>query len=611
MTDPQHQADASWAAPTLPIDSRPDTGESVVPMMPLVVEPTASGAPKRSRSRVIGAFVGVAALVAAGGFAVITVTGNETAGGAASPTEVGTALTTALDNEDVLGVIDLLLPGERETFRQPLTDLVDNLARLDVLSDEASLGKIGGIDMQLSDITVTAIPTNVDDIVNIEINGSATVSVNGSEVPLGGLLIDKAFGGTRPDLDVEPESDEIDDATLTVVERDGRWYLSAFYTIAEQIRSDSGDDLDVPAVGVVAEGADSPEGAVDAMLEAVSDLDIERMIALLDPAEAEALQRYAPLFVEEAQAGLEAAGLTWSITDTAYTVSDRGSGSQQFVFIDSVSFSGSYQGIELSMIAADGCATFVMDGQDLEFCPGSEAESSEFMDAWFDLFGLDATGLEPSPAVTDLVETVAEAFADAEPSGIAVHEVNGAWYVSPIGWFMASLDSGLDALDRRELGDVVDGYRTVFEEMLQAIEDAESAFEDEFDDEFDYTALDKCYEEVEASAGVACALEGLAAGTIDPVLVDAPVRFPECGGAQEYWTGLWDMSDEDYIALVERVSPCLLALVESGAVEVWELPMEIIAPECTEGRNWYSSTDDEYDTRFSDCAWARADELAA
>ena len=98
---------------------------------------------------------------------MVSITGNSDSGGAASPTEVGTQLTAALDNEDVLGVVDLLLPGERETFRDPLIRTVDNLVRLEVLADDASLSGVAGFDVQFSDVTVREEPTNVDDIVNI------------------------------------------------------------------------------------------------------------------------------------------------------------------------------------------------------------------------------------------------------------------------------------------------------------------------------------------------------------------------------------------------------------------------------------------------------------
>ena len=76
------------------------------------VVPTGS-AEKRSRGKVVGGLIAVVALLGAGGFAITKImSGND--GGAANPTEVGTRLMDSLAAEDALGVVDLLLPGERD-----------------------------------------------------------------------------------------------------------------------------------------------------------------------------------------------------------------------------------------------------------------------------------------------------------------------------------------------------------------------------------------------------------------------------------------------------------------------------------------------------------------
>jgi hypothetical protein len=110
--------------------------------------------------------------------------------------------------------------------------------------------------------------------------------------------------------------------------------------------------------------------------------------------------------------------------------------------------------------------------------------------------------------------------------------------------------------------------------------------------------------EMDASVAIACMGDGIAAGTIDPASVPAHFRYPECGVAELYWDGLYDTSDAEFVAAVEAASPCFLALVESGELTVWDVAGELIAPECLEGRNWYSVFDDsEYSTRFYDCTF--------
>ena len=284
---------------------------------PLTPAPPVS--PRRSKGKLIGALAGVVVLIGAGTFAVAQINSNDNSGGAASPKEVGEKLVTALDNEDILGAIDLLLPGERETFRQPMIDLVDELRRLEVLDDSADLGKIGGVDIVIDSSEVTVDATNVDDIANVSITASASVTVDGEKVPIGDLIIDRALGGERPDLDSQ-QDDEALDLAFTSVREDGRWYLSLFYSAADAARG----DRDIPETGVEPAGADTPEGALDSMLTAIGDLDLERMIALLNPNEAQALQRYAPLFLDDAQGALDDVGVEIKVSGGEYDVTGGG-----------------------------------------------------------------------------------------------------------------------------------------------------------------------------------------------------------------------------------------------------------------------------------------------
>ena len=275
----------------------------------------------------VGGLVAVVAMLAAGGFAVTKIVAGDE-GGAASPTEVGTQLMDSLASEDALGVVDLLLPGERETMRQPLIDFVDHLKRLKVVDDSANLDKVGGIDLSFDDVQVETTATNVDDISDIHITATGTASVDGETVPIGDLLINEAFGGKRPDLGSEPQTTDID-WHLATVQRDGRWYLSAFYSIAENARKGVGE---IPAVGVALNGSNTPEDAVRTIFDAVTDLDLEGLIGALNPNEAEALQRYAPMFLDDANNSLDNADPGISISDMKFSVS--GSGDRRSVSLD-------------------------------------------------------------------------------------------------------------------------------------------------------------------------------------------------------------------------------------------------------------------------------------
>ena len=576
-----------------PAGADPTVPNPTVPLPPVVtasVPVVNSPTPRRSRGKVIGAIAGVGALLAAGTFAVVSISGNDSDGGASSPEAVGLQLFEALGNEDVLGVIDLLLPGERETFRQPVIDLFDNLRRIEVLDPSASLGKVGGVDFEFSDLQVNTESTGADDIVKVVVDGSVSSSVDGTKVPIGSLLIDEVFDGERPDMTMETQTDEVGAATFAAVERDGRWYLSLFYSVAEGGRGDS----PVPASGVQADGADSPDGAVDQLLSALEGQDLAGIIATLDPTEAEALQRYAPLFLDEAQQAFRDAEITWSITDRTYTV--EGSGSRRNVDIDSFTFQASSGNDDssLSLKYADGCASFDIDGETTSTC---EADGGQFGA----LIG-DA-GIADEEATQNLADAVERAFEGYSPQGIAVHEVDGQWYVSPIRSGFDFYNGILATLDKQEITDIIDAGGAFFDTL-------DVFGSDMIDDggiltgggDVPTDGINLCYSMMEATDALACIQAGLADGSIDASLVPATMRFPECGVSELYWNDVYSMTDEEFTAMATAASPCFLDLIATGAVDSYEVPYELLAPQCVEGKNWYTTDEQAYNDRVFQCA---------
>ena len=595
------------------------------PSTEVVVGAESSGA-RRSNGKIIGAVVGAVALIAAGTFAVVKVTSNNDRGGAASPTEVGNQLIGALEQQDLLGVIDLLLPGERDTFREPFTKFIAHLNRLEILDGSASGSSVGGVDFAFTDVVVKEEPTNVEDISNIVLDGTFTASVNGEKVPLGPLLLDDVFDGQRPAMDAAPADQPFEAVKLTVVEDGGRWYLSAFYTLAEQVRGDT----DIPAEPLASVGAETPEGAVDDLLQSVSKLDLKGLLQMVDPTEAGALLRYAPLFLGDGQQLIDDVDITWAITDTKFSV--EGSGDRRSVGIDSLTFTFSDPASREShsVVYAGGCVTGdLLDDAELP-CPLSDGASSTALN---DLVG--ELGIGDPVKFQAVADTVRSATSDFDTQGIAVHQVDGRWYVSPLRSYFDIYDSVLTAIDADELRAIIsaarefsgtldtgsliddvtetvgsgssdgssDGSIDLGDQTVDTIDLGEGDGEATGDtSSSDFSALDACYAESDASGAVSCFQAGIADGTIDPSFVPSQYRHSECGAAEQYWDGLSLLSDAEAVALVEQASPCFLALIASGELSAYEVPGELLDPSCLEGRNWYSVFDDaDYDTRFSAC----------
>jgi hypothetical protein len=544
---------------------------------------------KRSRGKVVGGLVAVLALVGAGGFAVSKiVAGND--GGAANPTEVGTRLMDALSAEDALGVVDLLLPGERDMMRQPLIDFVENLKRLDIVDTSASLDKVGGLDLVFDDVQVEPTATNVDDVSDIRITATGTASVDGASVPIGSLLIDEAFGGERPDLDSEPEESDLD-WKLATVKHDGRWYLSAFYSIAENARN-RGDDI--PETALVPRGAETPEGAVQAIFDAVDDLDLEALIADLNPNEAGALQRYAPLFIDDAHNGIDDLDAKISFSDVKLSVS--GDGDRRVVGIDGFSMTADTGDQHVTVESKDGCVVMTTSDSTTDTTVDTCAGGSSIDTA------LGTLGLDENEDVQALVKTVQDAFSDVGPTGITVQKVDGKWFVSPVGTVADVLLAELGALDKGELSDIIDGFKKVSESIGETMFGSDGGLPIGDDGSGDAGEFDACFNETEYQAYASCIKAGLEDGSIDPTSVAPYFRFDECGVGELYWNGdVYSMTDEEFTEFAAGAAPCFQQKVADGTITEFELPYELSRPDCLEGRNWYNVADQDYVDRVFDC----------
>ncbi len=577
----------------------------------------------------IGGVIAVLAIGAAGVFAVSQMSADNE-GGAASPEELGDAVMESIDQEDFLGVIDLLLPGERETFAEPLSEMVDELQRLEVVSDGASLEGIDGFDVTLDSRSVEVATTNVDDIANITMTADATVTVNGDELPVGELLTDN-FGDAFGEMEGVEETDSGLEFSLplTAVERDGRWYISAMYAAAETARQRAGFD-EIPAEGVVPHGGDSPEGAVEVLLDGVEQRDLSAIIGGINPNEAEALQRYAPLFLGDAQDALDEIPATMEFTGTEYEVS--GDGSTRSVILTAAHLAGevrdpndeSAETVSFTVDYADGCYQVETQGESIDTCAGgATGDLSDVEDALGE-FGA-------GEAFDELRALWEDILADYEQPGITVKQVGGEWYVSPIATGFDQFFALSHALDRDELERAADA-------ITEAVGSIDEVYNDELADLGTGTTTDsgsgtapadtapgnagpgdsvvpedaadpysECLQSTTTEEAADCFAAAIDAGVLPEGSMPVELEFPECGVGDVLLgvTTLYDMSDEEYTVLVTTANECFTALIASGAVDEFRVPGDYLHPECAEGRNpWsFDSDDDDLFSRWIDCIY--------
>ena len=123
----------SFGPPTV---ERAATPTEQIPVVDAAARGSSGGG--RSRGKIIAAAVGAVAIVGAGVFAITRISGDAASGGASSPEAAANDFLDAIDDEDVLGHRRRPPAGRaRDVPRAGCTELVGELTRLEVLSDEA------------------------------------------------------------------------------------------------------------------------------------------------------------------------------------------------------------------------------------------------------------------------------------------------------------------------------------------------------------------------------------------------------------------------------------------------------------------------------------------
>lgn len=320
------------------------------PGFPTEILPAPEPVPRRRPGAYVAVAVGLAAMAGAAVFAAQSLRGGA---GAESPEGAVQGFFDAVAQEDVLGVLETLLPSERDLVRGPLVEIAGQLARLGVLEKDIDLSKITGADLSFEGLKFSTSGVG-DGVVAVRVEqGLSRYRIRPRELPLGRFVRDLAGDA----LD-EPQSgsDQLSDEDLMLVSvRDGgRWYVSFYYTAVEGARRDSGWPAPAIGRGLRPKGTLSPEAAVDELLHAAARLDVRRLLELLPPDEARALHDYAPLFLPEAEAGAAEARKEFRAEITSLDLSARRDGDEARVKIDSITFRAE---------ATDGSFSMSYDGE--------------------------------------------------------------------------------------------------------------------------------------------------------------------------------------------------------------------------------------------------------
>lgn len=274
--------------------------------------------------RTAGIGATIAALAGAIGFTTVALSGAGTAG-AASPEDAVRDFVAATADEDILGMIDALDPAEVPAARQATERGRADAVEADLVSEGFSLDGLEGLDVAFADLDL--VTESLDDGLAVVTfaGGSASWTFDPAAFPLGADLRE-ALASELAVTTADASFAELDDPLqLATVERDGRWYVSVSYTVAEYARQASG--LELPAAPLTAVGADSPEAAADEFYSNLVSLDVAGVLSSAAPGEGDAVLRYAPLLIDAAGddvAGWRSDGYSLELTSAAYSVEGVG-----------------------------------------------------------------------------------------------------------------------------------------------------------------------------------------------------------------------------------------------------------------------------------------------
>jgi hypothetical protein len=372
---------------------------------------------------------------------------------------------------------------------------------------------VQGFDLQFTDVTYE-VEMLADDLAWVAIKGDTGAQVIPNDFPLGPVLTRYLPDDWAADIDTELQTGSFaSDFGLALVEADGKWYVGLTYTIAEAARRSAGEPFPQQQPFSEPQGAETAAQALEKAVLAFANIDLRGLVDVLAPGETAAFRRYAGLFMDDWDAAIadfrnamDEASFTYSVDEVLTGSEQRGDDTVAWIE-DIPRFSASIDAPDIGMFSVerDGdCLTIEIPREMIEALGpafAGEIDFSEFdgrscieSNPFGDFLPEDQADplagqeefLYDMPAFGPLLERWLTIGDDASESGTAnVHfeviEVDGRWYVSPIGtmwrWlfvFTGTLDQDLIIEVGDDLQQSVDdpeAFARRFEEWAMEIDD--------------------------------------------------------------------------------------------------------------------------------------------
>lgn len=266
--------------PSIPPVFPPAGGSTMAVPGPPESGPAAEPGPghRRRRAATIAA-IGMATIAVLAGAWVVY--GYLTRGGASSPEAAVQTLADALQSQDPALAATVINPKEVPFLVDLTNEIGEARKRVDIGSNGDLLA---GTDIKVQHLRLGTRELGPR-VARVTIrSGRIELSAKGARLPdlIRRSMIEPDSGNSRGTIDL---SDAAEEVTLVVVD-DGGWYISPALTAADMIvnRNDVSDRVDYSSYGDTRDfdpGSDTPEDAVDALVDAVSSGDPNQMLSAL------------------------------------------------------------------------------------------------------------------------------------------------------------------------------------------------------------------------------------------------------------------------------------------------------------------------------------------
>ncbi len=423
-----------------PVDGEASALAPVVEIQPVDLQPfDLRHAPSSRRRRRTGSMVaagGVAATLFVGVLAIGSFVGS--GGGSDSPEGAVRQLASAVSHGDPLAAADVLAPEEVRSLDGTVNAATKKAQELTLVQDASA--PLSGLDLSVDNLGLTTQSLG-DGYAKVTVDGG-TISAH-TDKPKFSPLMQKVLrdsGDNSASTDLSKLANDENLPTFVVtVQHDGHWYVSVAYTVLEYVRevnhappADFGSGVKATATL----GADTPDAAVTGALQALSQGDWSKLIALAPPDEIPVYDYRAAILQLAADSH---PNFNIGKVSTAATVS--GDTAKVKLTASGTTNDGAKWGVDGS------CFT----GSDESVSFGSVTDSSGAITP-------DTTQVTSTPTtecgvggLLFLAAPVRDTDSHASSDAITVVKEDGRWFVSPVGTVLDIVDQAIAGVTQRSL----------------------------------------------------------------------------------------------------------------------------------------------------------------